>query len=304
MRVIITGGTGLIGRAVAAELAKQYEVVILSRNPERQSNLPSGVKVEKWDGKTAESWGKLADGAYAIVNLAGAGIADQRWTKARKELITNSRIWAGQAVVAAVQQAKVKPKVVIQASAIGYYQSKSDSPLDESAEAGKDFQAQVCKVWEPSSAEVTRFGVRHIVARFGVVLSMEGGALPKMVGPVRWGGGVLGTGEQWLSWIHIFDVARALRFLLEQPDAQGVYNLTAPAAIINERFIQIIGTILETPTFFPAPDFALKLLLGEMATIVLDGVRVEPARLHQEGFQFRFGDAESALRDLLLKGKK
>lgn len=301
MRVIITGGTGLIGRALTANLVDRYEVVILSRDPQAQrADLPPGARLVGWDAKSAAGWGHLADGAFAIINLAGAGIADGRWTAARKALIVNSRVQAGQAVVEAVHAAAVKPQVVVQASAVGYYGPRSDEFLNEASAPGSDWTAGVVKAWEPATAEVEALDVRRVVARIGVVLSKEGGALPKLLLPFKFfAGGPLGSGEQWISWIHLDDVVRAIRFLMENPQASGPYNLSAPTPVTNRVMVNKIGLVLERPALVPAPALALKLALGEMSSVVLDGQRVLPQRLTAEGFAFRFSDVETALRDLL-----
>jgi uncharacterized protein (TIGR01777 family) len=301
MRVIITGGTGLIGRALAANLAADsHEVIVLSRRPERVSGLPSGVQVERWDGRTADGWGRLADEAEAIVNLAGENLSAGRWTARRKEAIVQSRVRAGQAVVEAVKAAAVKPGVVIQSSGVGYYGPCGDELLTEEAAGGSDFLAGVVVAWEASTAPVEAMGVRRAIMRTGVVLSQKGGALPRMLLPFHFFvGGPLGSGRQWLSWIHIADQVAAVRFLIEQPQARGVFNSAAPNPLTNADFGRAIGRAMGRPAFMPAPGFALRLVLGEMATVVLDGQRAAPQRLLQLGFKFRFPDAESALRDVL-----
>lgn len=301
MRVIITGGTGLIGRAVAADLLRdQHEVIVLSRRPaQHQSQMPPGVRLETWDGRSAAGWGALVDGADAIINLAGAGIADERWSRKRKELIVQSRVQAAQAVVEAVRAAPRKPAVVLQASAVGYYGPRQDEMVVEASPAGQDFLAQVAQEWEKAVAPIRASGVRLIIMRTGLVLSREGGALPQLLRPFKFmAGGPMGSGEQWYSWIHITDQVRAMRFLLENPHAEGVYNLTAPAPVTNQVFANTLGHVLERPSLLPTPAIALKLMLGEMSTMVLDGQRVIPERLHKAGFQFRYSTLEHALRDL------
>ena len=207
MRTIITGGSGLIGRALAAELAAaEHEVIILSRTPGRVSGLPAGVRAAGWDGRTAEGWQDLADGATAIVNLAGESIAAGRWTAARKRRIAASRQQAGAAVVQAVAGATTRPQVVIQASAVGYYGPRGDETITEDSAAGDDFLAQVCVPWETSTEEVERLGVRRAIIRTGIVLSRDGGALPRMMLPFRlFSGGPLGSGRQGFPWIHHAD---------------------------------------------------------------------------------------------------
>lgn len=302
MKVIITGGTGLIGQALTASLtADNHEIIILSRNPDAFSDaLPKGTSLQQWDAKSAEGWGHLVDGADAIINLAGAGIADERWSKKRKASIVDSRVNAGQAIVAAVRAASKKPGVIVQASAVGYYGAQRNAILTETAPAGNDFPAEVSKQWEPSTAEIDMMGVRRIIARFGVVLSNDGGALPRMVKPIRMGvGGRIGSGDQWLSWIHTDDVVRVLRFLMSDPNATGVYNITAPAPVSNATFVHTVGNIINRPTLLPVPAFAMKALFGEMAHVLLTGQNVVPARLNDAGFQFRFPHIDNALRDLL-----
>ena len=301
MRTIITGGSGLIGRALAVELAAaEHEVIILSRTPGRVSGLPAGVRAAGWDGRTAEGWQDLADGATAIVNLAGESIAAGRWTAARKRRIAASRQQAGAAVVQAVAGATTRPQVVIQASAVGYYGPRGDETITEDSAAGDDFLAQVCVPWETSTEEVERLGVRRVIIRTGIVLSRDGGALPRMMLPFRlFSGGPLGSGRQGFPWIHHADEVRAIRWLIEHEDASGPFNLAAPETLTNAEFGRVLGRVLRRPSFMPTPGFALRLVLGELSTLLLDGQRQVPQRLLGLGFTFRFPTAEAALRDLL-----
>ncbi len=302
MRTIITGGTGLIGQALAASLvADGHEVIVLSRRPERVTGLPAGVKVKSWDGHTAEGWGHLADGAQAIVNLAGESIAAGRWTVEQKRRIIDSRLNAGAAVVKAVEAIHTKPPVVVQASAVGYYGPGGDQEITEDAGAGSDFLArEVAAPWENSTGPVEEFGVRRVLIRTGVVLSAQGGALPRMLMPFKFFiGGRLGSGRQWFPWIHLADQVAAIRFLMHNSQARGAFNLSAPNPLTNAWFSQAIGKVIDRPAFVPTPAFALKLIFGEMSTVLLDGQRAIPRRLIEMGFRFQFPDAESALRDLL-----
>lgn len=300
MRVIITGGTGLVGTALSTYLVeKGYEVVTLTRSPNR-ATAPAGVQLVQWDGKTAVNWGHLADGAKAIFNLAGSSIAGGRWTEERKREIVNSRVNAGKAVVEAIAQASQKPEFLFQASAVGYYGSSGDQFLTEAAPIGSDFPARVTQAWEPATAAAEGMGVRRVVGRIGVVLSMAGGALPQMALPFRlFAGGPVGSGQQWLSWIHLDDLVRALHFLLEHPATSGAYNLVAPEPVRNRAFGKVMGSVLKRPSFMPAPAFALKLLVGEMSTILLDGQRVSAGKLQEAGFTFVYPTIEPALADLL-----
>lgn len=308
MRIIITGGTGLIGRALMHSLAQDgYEVIILSRSPRQSGPVPQTVRFVQWDGKTADGWGELADGAEAIVNLAGANIAGEgflptRWTPARKKLIIDSRVFAGKAVTEAAQRAQNKPKVIVQASAVGYYGARGDEDLSESAPPGKDFTGESCQLWEASTQEVEAMGVRRVVIRTGVVLSGDGGALPRMALPFKlFAGGPLGSGKQQFSWIHIADEVKAIRFLIENSSASGPYNLTAPNPLTNRDFARILGRVLGRPSLLPTPGFAFKIMFGEVSTVLLDGQRVVPARLLEAGFRFDYPEAENALRAVYAK---
>ena len=305
MKIIITGGTGLIGRALAADLvAKQNEVIILTRSPNAADKLPDGVSLVIWDGKTANGWSQYAEGADAIVNLAGESIAGEtplkiRWTEARKKRILESRVNAGKAVVEAVTKAIKKPAVVIQSSAVGFYGTQNTTTFGEEAPEGRDFLAGVCKAWEESTLAVEKMGVRRAVIRTGVVLSSEGGALPMQMLPfLFFAGGPIGNGKQGYPWIHIRDEVKAIRFLIENPFASGVFNLTAPKMVNNAQFSTALGKAMNRPAFIPTPAFVFKLAFGEAATILLDGQLPQPKRLMQAGFQFEFSDPEIALRDL------
>ena len=313
MRVLITGGTGLIGRALSKNLTTDgHEVIVLSRSaerarsPERVSGLPSGVRVERWDARTAEGWGHLAEGADAIVNLAGSSIAGQgffpsRWTDEQRRLIRESRLNSSRAVVEAVAQAQHKPRVVIQASGVGYYGHRGDETLTEEAEPGDDWAARfTAEEWEPSTASVEEMGVRRVVARTGVVLSTEDGALPRLLLPFRlFVGGPMGSGKQWVSWIHLEDQARALRFLIEHEEAHGAINITAPNPATNRELAKAIGGVMGRPSWIPVPGFALRLAFGEVADVVLKGQRAVPRGLLGLGFGFQFPEAETALKELL-----
>ena len=301
MRIIITGGTGLIGRPLAARLVSdQHEVVVLSRDPSRAQGLPGDVQVVRWDGCHAAGWGELAEGAGAIVNLAGENLGEARWTAARKQSIRQSRNNAGQAVVEAVLAAAKKPAVVIQASGVGYYGPHGDEVITEETPPGHDFQAQVAVDWENSTAAVEAAGVRRVIIRSAVVLAREGGALPRMLLPFRlFAGGTYGNGRQWLPWIHLADEVEAIRFLLENDAAHGPFNLSAPSPLTNRQFATVLGRVMRRPALLPVPAIVFRLLFGEMATVILDGQRAVPSRLVQLGYMFRYPTAAAALHNLL-----
>jgi uncharacterized protein (TIGR01777 family) len=262
-----------------------------------------GIRQEKWDGRTTQGWGHLADGADAIVNLAGVNLSSGRWTVKRKKEILESRTNAGAAVVQAIQQAANKPRLVIQSSAVGYYGPSDIELLNETTPPANDFLARVCQTWEDSTQPVEDLGVRRVVTRSGVVLSTESGALPRMLLPFKFfAGGPLGSGRQWLSWVHLEDEVRALRFLIDNPEAQGPVNISAKP-VTNRQFSQTIGKVMRRPAFFPVPAFVIRLLFGEMSTVVLDGQSVSAKRLMDLGFQFSFPEVEVALEDLLDRSK-
>lgn len=307
MRFIITGGTGLVGRALAASLAADGHVVaVLTRSPGKATGLAPGVRAIGWDGRTAEGWGDLADGADCIVNLAGtnlagSGLLPTRWTAARKALIRDSRLSAGRAVVDAVSRAAVKPAVVVQASGVGYYGDRGDECVDEDSSPGDDFLARLAaEDWEPSTQAVEEMGVRRIVMRSGAVLDAKEGALPRLVLPARFLiGGHLGSGRQYLSWIHLADQVGAIRFLVDHPTASGPVNLVAPEPVTYAELARTLGRVLRRLPLIPVPGFALRLAVGEVASVVLEGQKASAEKLLGLGYRFRFPALEPALQDLL-----
>jgi uncharacterized protein (TIGR01777 family) len=301
MRIVITGGSGLIGSAVAREMGSAgHEVVVLTRDPSKVGPLPPNTRAAQWDGRTPGDWARLLDGDTVLVHLAGDPIAEGRWTDEKKRRIRASRVESGRAVLEAVRQARSKPRALLQGSAVGYYGDGGDEVLTESHPPGDDFLARVCVEWEASTAEVAALGVRRPVLRTGIVLSREGGALPRMALPFRLlAGGPLGDGRQWLPWIHEADEVGAIRFLIEREDAGGPFNLTAPEPLTSRDFSRALGEALHRPSFAPAPGFALRLLLGEMADALLHGQRAVPQRLLDLGYVFRYPQALAALRSLL-----
>jgi hypothetical protein len=306
MRVMITGGTGLIGRALIEALHEyDHQIVILSRNPKKYDDFPYEVEFLQWDAKTTQGWGDQINHVDAVVNLAGENLAGKgffpsQWSPKRKQRILNSRLQAGQALNAAINAAKRKPKVLIQASAIGYYGPRGDDIITEESDPGDDFLAQTCVQWEEVTRPVEAMGVRRAVIRTGIVLSTEEGALPRLLLPHRlFVGGPFGNGEQWYSWIHLADEAAAIRFLIENEQAAGPFNLTGPHPLKNKVFSKTLGKVIGRPSWLPIPGFVMRILFGEVATVVLDGQRVLPKNLQALGFEFQYPTAEAALRDLL-----
>jgi hypothetical protein len=306
MRIVIAGGTGLIGKALAAEMSGAgWEVVVLTRTASL-SPASAGIREVAWDGRTLGAWAGEVEGAHAVVNLAGVSIAGDnlaailfgRWTEARKRAIRDSRVDTGKVLAAAVRQASVRPAVFIQASGVNYYGVNAAGAVDEGAPAGTDYLSSVCVDWESSSVDVEALGVRRAIIRSGVVLTSQGGILPMMALPFRLlAGGRLGSGRQWVPWIDLRDEIAAIRFLIERPEGAGAFNLVAPGAMRNDAFGRAVARALRRPFWLPAPAFLLRLLLGEKATLVLDGCQIVPRRLQALEFSFRYPTAEGALRD-------
>lgn len=310
MNILISGGTGLIGRALIAALMGDGHVInVLTRNPEKARNsLPSTVLPIKWDGRSPEGWGHFIEETDVIINLAGESIAGEslfailtrRWDNENKERILGSRVNAGRAMVDAINTAKIKPKVFIQASAVGYYGPRENEEIPENTSAGTDFLAKTCHAWEDSTVEIENMGIRRVVIRTGLVLAPKGGILPMVLLPFRlFVGGPLGSGEQFVPWIHIEDEVNAIRFLLDQDGASGAYNLSAPHPVKQRELAKIAGRLLRRPSFIPTPGFALKQALGEKSTLILDGQKAVPEKLIAEGFEFKYKNLKIALNDLI-----
>ena len=303
-RIIISGGTGLIGAQLAKSLlADGHEVVILTRQSQPKAPIDS-ARYAQWDGQRLGDWSAQLSGAAAIVNLAGAGIAGEgplpsRWTNERKSLLRQSRLSAGRILARAAELAAPPPPVFIQASAVGYYGTQQSGLLMEETPAGDDFLARLCVEWESCSVGVEALGARRVIARLGVVLSADGGALPKMALPFRlFVGSWLGSGQQQLSWIHLDDAVAALRFLLDQEKASGTYNVCAPQPLSNSAFSGELAHALRRPCWLRLPAFAMKLAFGEVSQTLLEGQAAIPQRLTAAGFVHTYPDARSALEEI------
>jgi hypothetical protein len=303
--VIISGATGFIGRALAASLIdNDYEVAVLTRNREKARALfGDRVIIAEWDGQSSRGWRELAGRALAVVNLAGENIGADRWTDQRKQCLAASRLDVGRAIVEAFQINSMRPKVLVQASAVGYYGASGDEELDESAPPGQGFLAGLVRDWEASTAEVEELGVRRVVIRSALVLEKEGGVLPRFLWPHRFFiGGPLGPGTQWVSWIHREDEVAAIRFLLEKKDLRGVFNLAAPQPLTMKDFSRTLGRVMNRPSWFPVPSSLLRLLFGEMAQeTLLIGQRVMPVALLKAGFTFIYPTLSAGLNAILNK---
>ena len=298
MRVVITGATGFIGRALCEALHRDYEIIALSRDARRAAtSVGDWAEVVEWDGRTTGSWLKHADGAFAIINLVGENVASGRWNESKKADILHSRLDSSRAVIDAIKQVKTKPTVVIQASAVGYYGSRRDEQLDESSMPGDGFLANVCRKVENLAETIEQLGIRCVIIRTGVVLGRNGGALARLAQPFRYFlGGHLGSGSQWFSWISLDDEIAAIRLLTENEQYRGAFNLTAPQPVTMRDFCKTLGKVLHRPGWLHIPSFLLRIALGEMADeMLLSGQRVLPKRLLDAGFEFRYPDVEQAL---------
>jgi len=301
MKILITGATGFIGSAlVKALLEKGHELVLLSRS--RRPSVPNDPRVRAvfWNPDGEPNGVQEVDGADAVVNLAGEPMAAKRWTKGQKEKILSSRANATQIITRSIQNARKKPEVLINASAVGFYGPRGNEELTEESSAGVGFLADVCKAWEAHALRAGEFGVRVVRLRLGIVLARQGGALKMMVPPFRmFLGGWLASGNQWMSWIHLEDVVRLILFALENRGSEGAINATAPQPVTNKAFSMVLAQVIGRPCLAPVPAFVLKLMLGEMADLLLSSDRVIPRRARELGFSFRYPDIREALEQIL-----
>jgi uncharacterized protein len=295
MDVILFGGTGFIGQAMSQYFIRQgFQVFVASRS----GNPVKYGKVISYDlGKTQDIFDTLTEGAL-VINLAGESINAGRWTEERKKRILNSRIQTTHAIVEGILTSVRKPALFISASAIGYYGYSQTKTFVETDDAGDGFLADVTKQWEEEASRAKR-DTRVIFARFGLVLGSTGGALPQMMLPYRlFAGGKVGSGEQWVSWIHIQDIARIFHYCLNHQEIEGVLNFTAPAPVTMQEFGQALAHVLHRPYWLPVPTLVLKMLLGEMSEIILQGQKVLPGKMLQSGYIFQYPTIELALMNL------
>lgn len=302
MRVVIAGGSGFLGQALTRQLvAGGHHVTVLTRG---ESGGEPRVDVVLWnpDG-TADIWARAMDGADAVINLSGAGIADRRWTPARKALLRSSRIGPTRSLIAGIETCRHRPSVFVQGSAVGYYgASLDDRPIDESHAPGGDFLGRLCVEWEAAAEPASALGCRLVTVRTGLALSGRGGVLPPIARPFRFfAGGPVGTGRQYFPWIHVHDWVALVAWAIGNPGIGGALNASAPNPVTNEEFSRTIARTLGRPNWLRVPPFALRTLLGaEMANaVLLNGQRVVPARAVDAGFRFQFADVDEALRDAL-----
>ncbi|HEY9667639.1 MAG TPA: TIGR01777 family oxidoreductase [Coleofasciculaceae cyanobacterium] len=300
MKVAITGATGFVGSRLVERLQAQgHQPLILTRN--RAAALRTFPTLEIVDYTPTESgaWQNAIAGCDAVVNLAGEPIGESRWTSKQKQEIFDSRKLGTQKIVEAIAQANPKPKVLINASAIGYYGTSETATFDETSPSGNDFLAEVCQAWEAQAQNVKDYGVRLVILRFGIVFG-NGGALAKMLPAFKlFAGGPIGSGQQWLSWIHLDDLVNLIIEALTRSDIEGVLNATAPNPVRMSELSQALGDVLHRPSWLPVPDFALEVILGEGAKVVLEGQQVLPKRTTNYGFEYQYPTLKPALEDIL-----
>lgn len=301
MDILITGGTGLIGRALCKALrVDRHRLTVLSRKPESVApkcgaDVAAMASLDEWTPQRHFD---------AVINLAGEPIADRAWTAARKQALRDSRIALTEKLVARIEQAEHKPAVLLSGSAIGYYGNGGDRELGEDSPPGTDFAATLCRDWEAAARETERYGVRVCLLRTGLILSRDGGMLGRMLPPFRLGlGARLGDGRQWMSWIHIDDYVAQLRWMLRDDTLRGPFNMTAPHPVTNAAFTRTLAHALHRPALFFAPGFLMRPVLGERATLLLDGQRVLPRKLQAQHARYLYPELAAALHAILAPGK-
>lgn len=299
MKILIAGGSGFIGHVLARRLLEAgHTALILSRSA--SSPIQAGASRLLWEGRAEGAWRGSLEGTDAVINLCGEGVAEGPWTAQRRRDLIDSRVGPTRALVSALSRAELKPKVLVNASAVGYYGDRGAEPLTEETPCGRGFLAELCVNWEEEASKAQAFGLRVVLARIGVVLAARGGALGRMLLPFKLGlGGRLGPGTQWFPWIHIWDLTGIILAALENPALSGPLNAVSPEPVTNARFTAALGKALGRPALFPVPGFALRILLGEMSELLLGSQRVEPRAALAAGYRFRHPAIDEALKDLL-----
>jgi uncharacterized protein len=305
VKIVIAGATGFIGSRLVKRLQQEgHNVLVLTRNTTfAQKVFPANafpnVEIVGYQPTASGSWQDAIAGCDGVVNLAGEPIAEERWTPEHKQKILNSRKLGTQKIVEAIAKANAKPKVLVNASAIGYYGTSETATFDETSPSGNDFLAEVCQAWEAEASKVKDAGVRLVILRLGIILGM-GGALAKMITPFKlFAGGPIGTGRQWFSWIHIDDLVNLILQALTNPAIEGVYNATAPNPVRMTDLSHTMGEVMHRPSWLPVPSFALEALLGDGAKVVLEGQQVLPKRTLDAGFDYQYPNLRSALTQIL-----
>lgn len=295
MKILITGGTGFLGSYLVKSLSNEgHTLFILTRNPRKFNSSVENVSYHDY-----EQVSRLVDGVDAVINLAGHNLFDEKWSDHVKSEILKSRVNTTRSLVLAMKVAENKPKVFISASAVGYYGNRGDEVLTEASTPGSDFLASVCVQWEEEALKASKYGVRVIIPRLGILLEKDGGALEKMITPFKmFVGGPLGSGDQYFPWIHMEDTVNAFNFALSHSELEGPINVTAPEPVTMSDFSKALGITLSRPSFFKVPEFALKALLGEASGALVASQRVVPNRLLEAGFEFKYPKVLPALKSV------
>ena len=300
MNLIITGASGFIGSELVERLGSAHDLKLLTRQRPKKA-VPSRTQWILWEPGAPGEWERCVEGADGIINLAGEPIANKRWSLEQKDKIRFSRVNTTRALVRAIAKEKNKPKFLISGSAVGYYGPRGDEPLTENSPAGAGFLADVCREWEDEARQAQGHGVRVALLRTGIVLGKGEGALAKMVKPFKlFAGGYLGSGKQWMPWIHVEDEVGLIQFLMDHENAAGAFNATAPNPVTMEDFCKALASVLNRPSWAPVPASVLTLLLGEMAEMLLTGQRAVPKAAQDLGYSFRYPNILEALRSLRL----
>ncbi|MEX0828850.1 MAG: TIGR01777 family oxidoreductase [Nitrospirales bacterium] len=302
MKIVIAGGTGFVGQHVSRLLLQEgHSVIVLSRHAERGTPVnPSQPRHIQWDGCSQGSWSTECVGADVVINLSGAPIADKRWTPSRKRELIDSRVVSTRTLGEAIGGWATKPHTFLTASGVGYYGPQGATIVDETSPRGDGFLADLCLEWEDAAQHIEALGLRVLEVRFGMVLGTDGGALPKMMLPFHWflGGPIL-PGTQYVSWIHQEDLARLILFLITHSPIRGPVNAVAPEDVTMKDFCQALGKAMNRPSWFPVPEFALRIALGELSTMLTTGQRAQPHQALSAGFSFTYSTIQEAMHAIV-----
>lgn len=302
MKILITGGTGFIGTALRKHLsATPNDLVLLTRGGSRMELSGAlTVKYVHWNPTERGAWEKEVNGCDAVINLIGKNVFEERWSAAVKQQILSSRVQPTRLLTEAIGRAEHKPSVMVSVSAVGYYGDRGEETVTEASSSGNDFLAEVARQWEAAALDAEQFGVRVAVPRIGLVLERSGGMIGKMLLPFRlFAGGPIGSGRQFLPWVHMEDVVRGILYPLENGSMRGVYNLSSPSPVTMKEFAAVFGSVLHRPSWLPVPNIALDVLYGEGAKVIVSGQRAVPERLLNAGYTFSYPELRPALEQIL-----